>query len=227
MNQMNKFIIVSLDGNIGSGKSTLMENLKIKYKNNKKVIFLREPVDEWEKIKNENNKSILELFYENQEKYSFSFQVMAFISRLKILREAIRNIENDCIIITERSLYTDKNVFAKMLFDFNKIEYINYQIYLDWFDTFSQEYPINKVIYIKTNPEICHYRIMKRLREGEDNIPLEYLDNCHIYHDKMLDLNNNDCICKNQLILDGNVNLNDNENKLDEWLEQINSFIFN
>ena len=34
------------------------------------------------------------------------------------------------IIITERSLYTDKHVFAKMLHDQGKIEDVCYQIYL-------------------------------------------------------------------------------------------------
>ena len=43
--------IVSIEGNIGSGKSTLLENLKKYYNTNPNVIFLREPVDDWEKIK--------------------------------------------------------------------------------------------------------------------------------------------------------------------------------
>ena len=37
------------------------------------------------------------------------------------------------IFITERSLLTDKYVFAKMLFDQHKIEDVNYQIYLKMF----------------------------------------------------------------------------------------------
>ena len=41
------FTIVSIEGNIGSGKSTLMKNLKEYYKNNNQVLFLKEPVDEW------------------------------------------------------------------------------------------------------------------------------------------------------------------------------------
>jgi deoxyadenosine/deoxycytidine kinase len=217
--------IVSIDGNIGSGKSTLLSELQNYYKNNKNIIFLKEPVDEWEKIKDENGISILQKFYNDQEKYAFPFQIIAFISRLKILRETIKKIDQDSIIITERSLFTDKMVFAKMLYDFGKIEYINYQIYLSWFEEFSNDYPIDKVIYIKTNPEICHFRITKRSREGEDNIPLEYLDDCNLYHNNMLNISSPSCVCNNQLILDGNVDIHENTNQIEEWINKIDIFI--
>jgi deoxyguanosine kinase len=73
----NDFIIVSIEGNIGSGKSTLLAKLREIYENDVNVVFLKEPVDEWEKIKDENGVSILEKFYEDQNKYSFPFQMMA------------------------------------------------------------------------------------------------------------------------------------------------------
>ena len=146
---------------------------------------------------------IIEKYYENPEKYAFSFQMMAYISRLAILKESIKKNPN-AIFITERSLYTDKYVFAKMLFDSGNIELVNYKIYLSWFDTFAEEFPVSKVIYVNTEPEICHQRIEKRSRTGETNIPLEYLQNCHKYHTNMLDTNSVECICKDQLILNGN-----------------------
>ena len=117
MNNNNYYI--SIEGNIGSGKSTLLDYLKNYYKTDNKVIFVNEPVDEWEKIKDENSQSILENFYLYQEKYSFPFQIIAFISRLTILRKIYQENKN-CIIISERSLYTDKLVFAKMLHDDKK-----------------------------------------------------------------------------------------------------------
>ena len=45
-----------------------------------------------------------------------------------------------CIFITERCLYTDKHVFAKMLYDDGKIESVNYAIYNKWFDTFIDDF---------------------------------------------------------------------------------------
>ena len=225
----NNFIIVSIEGNIGSGKSTLLANLRENYKNNTNIVFLKEPVDEWEKIKDEKGITILEKFYEDQNKYSFSFQMMAYVSRLKILRDALKLINHSqkTIIITERSLYTDKMVFAKMLYDSGKIEHINYQIYLSWFNTFSEEFPVHKIVYVKTNPEKCHSRIHKRSREGEENIPLDYLTNCDKYHNNMLDRNTNQCICADQLTLDGNIDIYENDKQLQVWILEIDKFIRN
>lgn len=226
------YTIVSIEGNIGSGKSTLLANLRQHYENNSNVVFLKEPVDEWEKIKDENGETILKKFYADQEKYSFPFQMMAYVSRLKVLRDTLKTIKNDSenrniVIITERSLYTDKMVFAKMLYDSKKIEHVNYQIYLNWFDTFSDEFPVNKVVYVKTSPEKCYQRIVKRSRTGEENIPLDYLASCSNYHDNMLDKQNLECVCLEQLILDGNVDIYENKNQVTEWINEIDKFTKN
>jgi deoxyadenosine/deoxycytidine kinase len=127
-------LIISIDGNIGCGKSTFLKELKneVKKLRLKNIIFLQEPLDQWSQI-NVNGVTILEKFYENPDKYAFSFQMMAYISRLSLFKKAIK--ENpDTIIVTERSLYTDKNIFAKMLYDDNKIDSYSYQIYNMWFN---------------------------------------------------------------------------------------------
>ena len=223
----NQNIYVSLEGNIASGKTTLLTNLKNKFKNYNKIIFVKEPVDEWENIKDENGKSMLEKFYADSEKYAFSFQIMAYISRLALLRK-INSENKNCIIISERSLNTDKLVFAKMLYDQNKIEIVNYQIYLKWFDEFAKDFPINYVIYVKTDPSICYQRIKHRSRQGEDIIPLDYLSLCHEYHEKFLEINSNniniELNCK-QIILDGNIDIFNNPEILNEWIENINTNI--
>ena len=77
-------MIISIEGNIGSGKSTLLNLLREKYKENQHIIFVDEPVSEWNKIK-DGEKSILELFYGDKDKYSFTFQILAYITRLRKL----------------------------------------------------------------------------------------------------------------------------------------------
>jgi deoxyadenosine/deoxycytidine kinase len=231
MSESASYTFISIEGNIGSGKSTLLANLREHYKNNDNVIFLKEPVDEWAKIKDINGTTILEKFYADQEKYSFSFQMMAYVSRIKVLRDTLKEKQKEnqakkhYIIITERSLYTDKMVFAKMLYDIGKIEDVNYQIYLNWFDTFSGEFPVHKVIYVKAAPEKCYARIAKRSREGEENIPLEYLTACSLYHDNMLDKSTDSCVCNEQLILDGNIDIYENKTQVDKWIQEIEQYI--
>ena len=232
----NEYItIVSIEGNIGSGKSTLLETLKTIFKANSNVLFLREPVDEWEKIKDKDGNTMLQKFYANQQEYSFAFQMMAYISRLTILRETVRDImkraadkatattANKYIIITERSLYTDKYVFAKMLYDQGKIEDVKYQIYLNWFDEFAKDFPVNDVIYVNTDPLKCYERIHKRARIGEEVIPLAYLESCHNYHNNFLDETTG--IKTNKLVLNGNKDIFADSGIIDEWINLIKGFL--
>jgi len=218
------FTIVSIEGNIGSGKTTLMSNLREQYKNNEQVIFLKEPVDEWANIVDSNGITILEKFYANQERYSFPFQMMAYVSRLNVLKQALKSLDptKKYTIITERSLNTDRYVFAKMLYNSGKMEDVCYQIYLNWFNSFSDEFPVHKIIYVKVDPEICHGRISKRSRDGEDKISLDYLESCHRSHEDMLNNNNNET---EKLVFDGNVDIHKNANTLQDWLYEINYFI--
>ena len=212
-------LIVSVDGNIGSGKSTILRILKEKFSMYNNIIFLQEPVDQWEEIKDKNGVTILTKFYENQEKYSFAFQMMAYISRLSLLKETTEKYPNS-IIITERCLDTDRHVFAKMLYDSGKIEDIEYQIYLKWFDNFIDDKQTKKIIYLKTDPDICFYRIAKRNRTGESNISIEYLEECHKYHEVMID----ETLCE-KLIIDGNVDREENNDIVNLWIDQIKNFL--
>jgi deoxyadenosine/deoxycytidine kinase len=219
--------IITIEGNIGSGKSTLLQHLKEELGHcTDSIIFLREPVDEWENIQDENGTTILQKFYADQKTYSFSFQMMAYISRLALLKVTIKNNPN-AIIITERSLVTDKMVFAKMLYDSGNIECVEYQIYSKWFECFAKDYPINKVIYVNSSPEVCYERIDERSRLGEDVIPLSYLTTCDLYHKDMISyFSENENI--SVLELDGNTNIKikENEHCLHEWLVKIDELIY-
>ena len=210
-------LIFSIEGNIGSGKSTLVNllNKQILSIDGKTVVFIQEPVNIWNSIKDKDGTTMIEKFYENQEKYAFSFQMMAYISRIHILKETIKNYPHS-IIITERSVCTDKNVFAKMLYDDNKIEEINYQIYNKWFEEFIRDIPLTGIIYITTTPEKSLERINIRNRKGEQ-IPIEYLQKCHEYHNNWM---NN--AKKPVLTLDGNIEF---KNSTSPWYNKITHFI--
>jgi len=206
--------IYSIEGNIGSGKSTLVRRLQ---QMNSNIVFMLEPVDEWGEIKDRKGENILTKFYKDQVKYSFSFQMMAYISRLSKLKKIIKKNPYS-IIITERSVLTDKNVFAKMLYDDDKIEEVNYIIYLKWFDEFIKDISHTGFIYIQVDPEICHERVEKRNRIGE-TISVEYLKKCHDYHEKWLKKE------ENVLFLNGNVDFETDNNQMEIINQQINTFI--
>jgi deoxyguanosine kinase len=219
------FTLVSIEGNIGSGKSTLLKYLKQKFSEKSKYIFIDEPVDIWENIKDEFGENMIQKFYSNQEKYSFAFQIMAYTSRLSIIRNAISQESNDhIVIISERSLDTDRYVFAEMLYKQGKIEEVCYQIYLNLFNQFKELYKPDIIIYVNVSPEICYQRVNTRSRTGEEVIGLDYLISCneqhnHFIYDVLFD-------CK-RLVICGDINIYEEENKyiLNEWLNRIDEFI--
>lgn len=215
-------IIVSIEGNIGSGKSTFVEILKSHFGSEKRIGFVQEPVDEWGTICDKNGTTILQKFYENSSKYAFSFQMLAYISRLAILRKVVQSNNFD-IVITERSVYTDSNVFAKMLYDDKKIEDIEYQIYSRWFEEFIPDLPVFSTIYIRTRPEIAIKRIEKRSREGE-NIPIDYLNKCHTYHETWLNGRREGCSA-HHMEVDGNIDTEENPSIYNVWVENVEQFI--
>ena len=73
------------------------------------------------------------------------------------------------------------------------------------------------VIYIQCPPEVCVERIKKRSREGEDTIPLDYLEKIHNKHEEWLNKGGN----KN-LIIDNTVAIDKERitNKIRSWLEK-------
>jgi len=215
-------MIISIEGNIGSGKSTLVKNLKQHLMEQSiPYVFVQEPVDSWGSICDREGEPILTKFYRDQERYAFSFQMMAYISRLSILRKAVKN-NPDAVIITERCVHTDRHVFAKMLYDDDKIMETDYLIYLRWFDEFIEDVPIYGYVYLKTDAEVCFTRVEKRAREGE-TIPLAYLENCGKYHNEWMESNHSE----KKLIIDGNTDIEKTPSIVTEWVNTIHAWILN
>jgi len=224
-------IIVSIEGNIGSGKTTIIENLQKYYNlqlgdNDKNsVIFLREPVDIWKTISDQQGDTILEKFYKNPTKYAFAFQVMAYSTRTAKLAQTIKNNPNCEVIICERSLEADKNVFAKMLKDSSNIEDVEYQIYEHFYKTRKQDMDLDAVIYIDASPNVCFERVKKRSRNGEDGISIDYLQTCKEYHDNWLKNTPESEFLRIDTDKDAIYDLNNKDEIGNKWMKSIQSFI--
>jgi deoxyadenosine/deoxycytidine kinase len=216
--------IISIEACIGSGKSTLLDLLKNKYSNNNKVVFVPEPVDKWLETRDETGKDILATFYEDKKRWGYSFQMNAFITRCKSI--IAENDNNDKLIILERSIYTDKHVFANYLNQCGDIGLLEINLYNEWFEWLSSKFPVtpSHYIYLKCDTNVAYQRVIKRCREAEmGHIPLEYLEAINDKHDKWLttldnvsiidvnndfqyDQNNRDTILNNvSLIIDSHI----------------------
>ena len=220
-------LIINIEGNIGTGKSTILQKLKevLEVHHKDKVLFLKEPVDKWDTIKDSNDTTILKHFYQDSEKYAFPFQIMACCTRITNLKNAIKKNPQCTVIICERSIEADANIFAKMLYDDGVMNEMEYKIYNLFYDEHKDVYQPTGYVYLDTTAEICLGRIEKRSRDGEAGIALEYLQRCQQYHDVWLKNKELDIPV---LILDTNKNVNyDNEDdeEGDKWVTKISDFI--
>ena len=210
---INMVKIISIEGNIGSGKTTFIDNLKTTFEQSdlskNLYCFLEEPINVWKSVKDLSGTNILELFYSNPGKYSFSFQMMAFLSRLKRIKEAID--KGSELIFTERCMLTDKNIFAKMLYDKKKMNHVEFIIYNTWFEEYTRNFPLIEYIYLRTDPEIAFQRIQKRNR-SEEKISFDYIQMCHKYHEEWFDT------IHTKMIINANEDTNLDGKIMEKWI---------
>lgn len=156
-------MFISISGNIGSGKSTVINSLTQLYST--KINVVPEPVSDWYPF--------LELFYKDKKKWAFSLQVQVANSfKYPESSETPRNFS-----VYERSAQESLHIFSSALKDDNLLTDKEYDIIQFITDKYCWE--PNFTIHINTDPHICLERINKRNRSAETNISIDYLKKLH------------------------------------------------
>jgi deoxyadenosine/deoxycytidine kinase len=171
--------IISLDGNIGVGKTTLLNLIKERFP---EIIVVEEPVDVWTTLKDAEGKNLLELFYGDKRRWAFSFQQAAMLSRLLLLQKAVLEAKPGQIILSERSVLTDRFVFAEMLHQSGDLNPLEWTLYQHWYQAFGSMLPMAGILYINTSVDTALTRIQSRGRSGEGEISKEYLQSLDKQH---------------------------------------------
>jgi len=156
---------IVIEGNIGCGKSTLLTYLQNK---TRLPVFL-ESINKW---------TLLDKFYDNIERYAFSFNLEVLLS-MSIWKD------NNFVALYERSPVSCRKIFTEMNYENGKIAKEELDLFDKLFETFGWEQDI--IIYLETSPEICYERMKKRNRSCEYSVPLDYLQNLHKKHIEMLE----------------------------------------
>lgn len=165
-----------IEANIAAGKTTLIKELR-----NKSFAVHEEPLTVWkERYVEKDGTNILGLFYDDMARWSFQFEVMAFVTRIEELRKALQSEQP--VVFVERSIFIDYHVFAPNLLEQGKMKDIEWKIYEDWYKLAVEGILLPMLssvnvefIYIDTDPRICWERKSKRDRKEEKPMPLEYL----------------------------------------------------
>ena len=220
-------MIISIEGNIGSGKTTLLSMVKKRFGeymgSSKSVVYVPEPVSSWESIKDEDGKSMLDLLYADTKTHSFAFQMMAYITRVKAMKKA-RKDNPEAILVCERCLQTDSEVFARMLKEQGNIKLVHWKIYNEWVKEMSEEWKPDLVVYVRCSPEKSFERVKKRARDSESSVPLEYLADCHSKHEDWL--MNSECSIGKMIVFDGEKEfVGENASRVDMLCDELKRLI--
>lgn len=172
-----------LEGNIGAGKSTLLSILK---KHLPHIIHKEEPVNTWHGTPEQQG--LLEHFYNDQQRWAFTMESFTLISRIHELLKTDHLTFSSTPFISERSFYSGFYCFAYLGHKNNTLSCLEWKLYQQLFDFLIQKNPYTPqgFIYLATKPQICHTRINKRKRSGENEIPFEYLQALHDRHEAFL-----------------------------------------
>lgn len=166
---MDKFIVIA--GNIGAGKTTLVEILS----NRLGFSPFYEPHEE---------NPYLADFYEDMESWSFHSQVYFLTRRLKIHKDLLLA---EGSVVQDRSVYEDAEIFARNLFLQGDFSTRDYGVYQDLYHILASLLPPpNLMVYLRASVDTLMQRIAKRGREYEAGISREYLARLNnLYEDWM------------------------------------------
>lgn len=209
MNNTKK-LYISIEGNIGTGKSTLLNILENNLGTNN-CVFSQEPVDKWTQyVEPSEDENILSKFYKDKKRWGYTFQTVTFKTRTQRILNARKQNKN---IISERCILTDKNVFAQSLYNSGEMSDMEWQIYNEWHTWLTDSFEMRPdvIVYLKASPETSFKRLQIRNRKEESLVLKDYIYIIDKYHNNWLKNTNIPVIT-----IDANINyLNDIEKQLE------------
>lgn len=153
-------MLISIAGNIGSGKTTLATLLAKHYK--------------WDAhFEDVDDNPYLNDFYNDMQRWSFNLQIYYMTSRISKIQEIREGGKN---VIQDRTLYEDAYIFAPNLHSMGLMTTRDFETYFSLFklqENFIQ--PPDLLIYLRASVPTLVNQIQKRGRDYEESIRLDYL----------------------------------------------------
>lgn len=151
---------IAIAGNIGSGKSSLVEFLTRTYG----IQPFYEP--------NEENPYLPD-FYKDMERWAFHSQLYFLSNKFRMHQQLERS---DGVVVLDRTIYEDAEIFATALHKMRKFTGRDWATYWNFYQVILEAIrPPDLMIYLRCSMRTLRKRIRLRGREMETDIPLSYL----------------------------------------------------
>jgi deoxyadenosine/deoxycytidine kinase len=163
---------IAIAGNIGAGKSSLVEFLSRQY--GVKPFF--EPND---------TNPYLSDFYRDMKAWAFHSQLYFLASKFRIHQELTNA---DDAVIQDRTIYEDAEIFAENLYRQRKMSARDYRTYRALYEAIVRELrPPSLMIYLRCSLRALKQRIKLRGRPDEQAIPERYLRRLDTLYEEWFD----------------------------------------
>jgi len=163
----NPFVVIA--GNIGVGKSTLVQRLAERWG--------------WQAAHEPNaDNPYLADFYADMRTWGFHSQIFFLAKRL----EQHNGIgEGECAVLQDRSVYEDAEIFARNLYLHGHMSERDWHTYYALYQTMAQIMrPPSLVVYLRASIDTLSRRVAQRNRAYEQTIPREYLAQINTLYDE-------------------------------------------
>lgn len=172
-------MICAIEGNIGVGKSHLLD-LIMGYG---LAYVVEEPLD--------GVKDLLVNYYKDPHTWAFPFQLTMLAKRAHTHLSLNKCATTDAVV--ERTIYSDKHIFAELIRQKGYIDEYRYADYINIYNDLTSMIKAPDIyIYLRAPVETLIKRIISRNREGEKDIDVEYLKSVNNLYDNWL-LNKENC----------------------------------
>jgi len=163
---------IAIAGNMGSGKSTLVDFLARTYD----VAPFYEPNDE---------NPYLADFYKDMKRWAFQSQLYFLSNKFRLHQELDRQ---PGVVALDRTIFEDAEVFATALHQMRKISKRDWQTYQGFYQAILDAIrPPDLMIYLRCSMRTLRQRIRLRGRKMEKDIPLAYLKRLERLYDGWID----------------------------------------
>ena len=151
---------IAIAGNIGVGKSTLVEFLSRTYG----ISPYYEP--------SEDNPYLPD-FYNDMQRWSFHSQLYFLSNKFRIHQELDRM---PGLVVLDRTIFEDAEIFATALHDMKHMDDRDWETYTNFYKSILDAIrPPDLMIYLRCSMRTLRKRIKLRGREMEKDVPLAYL----------------------------------------------------
>ena len=163
---------IAIAGNMGAGKSTLVEFLSKTYG----VTPFYEPNDE---------NPYLADFYKDMKAWAFQSQLYFLSSKFRLHQELDRQ---PGVVALDRTIFEDAEIFATALHQMRKISKRDWQTYQSFYYAILDAIrPPDLMIYLRCSMRTLRQRIQLRGRKMEQDVPLPYLKRLDRLYESWID----------------------------------------